>query len=199
MALARRSLTRVCRVFEMKIAARLAFVPAKRPAPRVPAYSTVRDVSPLIKRCPDCGKTQRLDAFGIDRSKPDAHHRICRRCVSKNAGHVHRGPSKTTATHKWCPRCRRSKLHSAFYNNRGQRRGLPLSQFCKPCTLQHTRAWRAKQRAIPRKKCAACRRLLPTAKFLRSTISDDGFFPSCVSCVEHSRREGEYQQHKWGG
>ena len=121
--------------------------------------------------------------FGIDRAKPDGLNRICRKCISENGGHVYKGPSKTTATHKWCPRCSRSKPFSSYHKHRGQ--PLGLAQFCKVCTVAHTREWRAKQRAVPRKKCAAmCRRLLPLDKFPRSAISEDGRYPSCQRCTD---------------
>jgi len=53
--------------------------------------------------------------------------------------------SKTTDTHKLCPKCNVWKFHREFYKY-FPRRGKGLSAYCKVCTAERSKQWFAKDR-----------------------------------------------------
>lgn len=65
----------------------------------------------------------------------------------KNRGIKRRSESvcKETATHKFCPKCNKTKSHSEFH-----KRGMYLMGYCKPCQREYSRNKKEKQRKIIR-------------------------------------------------
>jgi len=102
------------------------------------------------KTCGRCRAHKLLREFTLCGATLDGRMGVCRRCISERTGHTHRGPSTTTATHKTCPRCHRTKEHADFYTQNGNAKTKSrynLSGYCRVCTAEVEREKRAERSA----------------------------------------------------
>lgn len=94
---------------------------------------------------------------------------------------------KTTATHKWCPKCQKDLLHKHFSKDRSAKFGL--TAHCKPCGAAYQRQLRSKQ--DPKLAKERTRKIKLKAKYGISVEQYDEMFESqngvCVVCQKDTR------------
>ncbi|GAA2270679.1 endonuclease VII domain-containing protein [Nonomuraea roseoviolacea subsp. roseoviolacea] len=122
-----------------------------------------------MNRCPDCGETKALSAFGRNKRLADGRARYRKPCFRVRStqsyrkrkaeqGKVVRDRVGPPPGHRYCPRCDDIKEHAAFGRNRATKDGL--TSYCKPCHTSVMRQNKIKNHGSDRNRTSRVRGVL---------------------------------------